>query len=112
MRLSAQELQTVKDELDKNDLNVGLGVLHEPTDQIYLAPFDSLPGLGGHAEFVAYLGLSPADCKGFVILRPAPGSFTVVNSSHLNGVQGQPASLQMPPSTFQAILLALRQAGL
>jgi hypothetical protein len=35
-----------------------------------------------------------------------------MNSSHLNGTQGQPGYLQMPDATFDAIVQALQGAGL
>jgi hypothetical protein len=106
-----QEVQRVKDALVQNDLNLGIGVLHEPTGQIHLAPMDSLPQRGGHAELVDLLQLPEAECKGFGILT-RQGAFVPVNSSHLNGPQGQPGSLQMPADTFDAVVDALRAAGL
>jgi hypothetical protein len=105
-----QELQRVKDALVKNANNVGVGMLHEPTGQISLEPFNDLQG--GHDQLVARKQLVDADCKGFVVVRLADGSFDAVNNSHLNGPQGQPGSLFMPAAVFQAIVRTLRQAGL
>jgi hypothetical protein len=106
-----QEVQAVKDALLQNDLNLGVGILHEPTGQVRLCPIDSLPNRGGHAEFAGVLGLPLAECKGFVIGKQGD-AFVPVNLSHLNGPQGQPGSLQMPAATFADIVRALRAAGL
>lgn len=104
------EVQAVKDALNRNPYNLGIGVLHEPTGQIRLAPFDVVPG--GHAELVVRLTLPAMECKGFVIEKRLDGTFAAVNISHLNGPQGQAGSLQMPPATFDDIRQALQQAGL
>ncbi|HWG46962.1 MAG TPA: hypothetical protein VN688_29635 [Gemmataceae bacterium] len=106
----AAEVQAVKDALNRNPHNLGVGVLHEPTGLIHLAPFDVVPG--GHAELALRLALSVVECKGFAIEKQIDGSFTAVNFSHLNGSQGQPASLHMPQATFDAIRQTLYQAGL
>jgi hypothetical protein len=105
-----QEVQQVKDALLRDPLNGGVGILHEPTGQIFLAPFDTVPG--GHFELVTRFRLAPADCKGFAIFLQPDGTFVPVNSSHLNGVQGQSGSLQMPASTFSGIIQSLQNAGL
>jgi len=105
-----QELQRVQDELRRKPFNSGVGVLHEPSGQIFLAPFDDVPG--GHADLVQQLNLPPSECKGFAIVLQPDGSPTAVNSSHLNGTQGSPGSLQMPQATFDAIVDTLRDAGL
>jgi hypothetical protein len=104
------EVQKIKDELQRNPLNSGVGILHEPSGHISLAPFDDVPG--GHAELVQRLNLPQAECKGFAITLQPDGTATAVNQSHLNGTQGNPGSLQMPPSTFAAIMQALKDAGL
>jgi hypothetical protein len=91
-------------------LNGGVGIVHEPTGQIHLAPFDDVPG--GHAELVNKLNLRPSECKGFAIFKQPDGKFVAINNSHLNGTQGQPGSVQMPSSTFAAIVQALEDAGL
>jgi hypothetical protein len=105
------ELQAVKGALSRDDLNLGVGVLHEPTAIIRLSPMDALPNRGGHAELVTLLGLPLSECKGFVICKQGD-AFLPVNASHLNGPQGQPGSLQMPSATFTAIVQALTAAGL
>jgi hypothetical protein len=107
----SQDLQAVKDALNQNPLNVGVGILHEPTGQVFLTPIDSLPNQGGHAELTDVLKMPPSECKGFVIAKQQ-GNFVPVNMSHLNGPQGQPGSLQMPQTTFDAIVQALKNAGL
>jgi hypothetical protein len=99
------ELQIVKDALALNSANVGVGVLHEPSAVICVAPFDVVPG--GHAGLAGQRGLPLAECKGFLIGIDALGACTVANMSHLNGAQGQPGSLQMP-----LIVQALHVAGL
>jgi hypothetical protein len=107
---SPQELQAVKAALDHNPLNLGVGILHEPTGRISLRPFDQLPG--GHAQLAGDLALPLGECKGFGIAKAAGGAYVPVNSSHLNGPQGSPGSLQMPASTFAEIVAALQAAGL
>jgi hypothetical protein len=104
------EVQTVKDVLHQNPLNLGVGILHEPTGTIYLQPFDDVPG--GHAELVQRQGLPPSECKGFAIGFSPDGAFVPVNVSHLTGQQGGPASLQMPSATFTEIQRALTAVGL
>jgi hypothetical protein len=108
----AQEVQVVKDALTRNPLDLGVGVLHEPTGRIYLLPFHQLPNRGGHDELVTVLQLIPSECKGFVIAVQSVGSFIPVNLSHLNGPQGQPGSLRMPAVTFASIVHSLQNAGL
>lgn len=104
------EVQTVKDALNRNPLNLGIGVLHEPTDLIRLAPFDVVPG--GHGELVMRLTLPTVECKGFVIEKRPDGTFAAINISHLNGPQGQAPSLQMLSAILDDIRQALQQAGL
>lgn len=105
-----RELQIIKDAMDRDVNNHGVGILHEPTGQIRLAPFDDVPG--GHDQLAGKWCLPESECKGFAIMKQLDGTFVVFNSSHLNGPQGQPGSLQMPPSTFAAIVQALQAAGL
>jgi hypothetical protein len=107
-----QEVQAVKDGLTRNPLNLGIGILHEPTGQIHLSPMDQLPNRNGHDDLVTRLQLPPDECKGFAIGIQKDGALVPVNLSHLNGPQGQPGSLQMPADTFAAILQALQVAGL
>jgi hypothetical protein len=107
---SPAEVQAVKDALLIDAQNVGIGIYHELTDRVFLAPFDNLRG-GGHAALVVAQGLRLSDCKGFVVGRSGNG-WTVLNVSHLNGPQGQPGSLAMPLPLFASIELALHAAGL
>jgi hypothetical protein len=109
--VSPAQVQIVKDALIQDPSNFGVGILHEPTGRIFLSPFDDLPNQAGHADLVQVAGVSIRECKGFVIVERA-GSFQAVNNSHLNGLQGQPGSLQMPATLFAQIELALRHAGL
>lgn len=104
------EVQEVKDALARTPQNFGIGVLHEPTGQIVLAPFDRVPG--GHAELASDQGWGLDACRGFVVTAGGQGKYVVVNHSHLNGLQGQPGSLKMPSATFDAIRHALQTAGL
>jgi hypothetical protein len=108
---SPAEVQAVKDALARDVNNVGVGVVHEPTGRVYLKPFDDLPMGGGHQELASLTQLPLGECKGFVI-GLLHGGYVVVNSSHLNGPQGQPGSLQMPAPLFLDIEQALRAAGL
>src|SRR5947207_1942408 len=111
MSCQPQELQAIKDALDRNPNNLGVGILHEPTGQIHLAPMDALPNRGGHDELAQLLNLPQGACKGFSIAKQG-AAYTPFNVSHLNGPQGQPGSLQMPSPTFAAIVQALQDAGL
>lgn len=99
------------DALDANPNNLGIGVLHEGTGRIHLAPFDVLRGFA-HRGLVQQLGFPENECKGFAIGRKADGSYEVANESHLNEPQGQPGSLQMPEATFAQVMKALQDAGL
>src|SRR5262245_2818857 len=107
---STKDVQRVKDALRQNPLNLGVGVLHEPSGQIILAPFDDVPG--GHVDLVVRSGLPVNACKGFVICIQPGDVFIPVNASHLNGPLGTPGSLQMPSTTFADIVQALGTAGL
>jgi len=104
------EVQAVKGALNRNSLNAGVGILHEPTGRIFLRPFDDVPG--GHVELVTVVGLPLNECKGFAILKEPGGSFVPVNNSHINGLQGASGSLMMPQATFAEIVQALQAAGL
>jgi len=74
-------------------------------------PMDSRPDVAGHATLEGLVGLPQSECRGFVITKTI-GSYSAVNFSHLNGPQGQPGSLLMPPSIFNDIVKALQAAGL
>jgi hypothetical protein len=76
----------------------------------HLAPMDNQK-VGGHDDLIYLLGLPAHECKGFAI-GEQNGQFIPINRSHLNGPQGQPGSLQMPQDVFNAIVQALRAAGL
>lgn len=104
------EVQAVKKAVDQDPLNVGIGVLHEPTGTIHLKPFDDVPG--GHAELAMMHNWPLNECKGFVVSKAPSGTYVPVNNSHLNGTQGVPGSLQMPQVTFTEIVNALQAAGL
>jgi hypothetical protein len=109
-RLQPGELQSVKDGLLVNPNNIGVGILHQPTGQIRMAPYDDL--LGGHDALTARCSLDNQECKGFVVVLRPDGQFDCVNNSHLNGAQGKPASLQMETALFQEIVNTLRTGGL
>ena len=111
MQCDPGELQVVKDALNRDSTNLGVGILHVPSGHIHLIPFDSLPMRGGHAEFAGLLHLPLDQCRGFVIATQ-PAGFLVSNMSHLNGPQGQPGSLQMPAPLFADIVQALQDEGL
>ena len=105
------QLQAVKDAMTADPSDFGIGVLHEPTGNVYLTTMKQIPNQNGHAGFVEQLGLQQSECKGFQLFR-ASGRFVAVNNSHLNGTQGQPGSLQMPESLFGSILSQLKSMGL
>src|SRR5437870_5718081 len=105
-----QEVQAVKDALDQNPNNLGVGIIHEPTGQIHLRPFDDVPG--GHAQLASDLGFPLAEVKGFIIGKSG-NDYQVINASHLNNLaaQGATGSLQMPDDLFQKVLQGLSNAG-
>ena len=110
LQCDAREVQAVKDALTVDPNNLGVGILHDPTGQLRLAPYNDLGG--GHDLLTSRFQWPNQQCKGYVVVRLPDGSFDAVNLSHLNGPQGQPGSLQMDRALFQTILTALRQAGL
>jgi hypothetical protein len=59
------EIQAIKDALTQDPNNIGVGILHLPTDKIVLAPFDSV---GGHDALVLREKLLPVDCREFVVV--------------------------------------------
>ena len=109
----ANEVQAVKDALNQNHLNAGVGIVHLPTGKIHIKPFnDSALQGGGHIGLVDSLSLNAAECRGFGVAKNAAGNFEAANVSHLNGIQGQPGSLQMPANIFNDVVDALKAAGL
>jgi hypothetical protein len=106
-----QEVQVVKDALEADSLNSGVGLLHQPTGRIYLQPMDSLPNKCGHDDLAQIVNVPTSECKGFAVVK-SNGNFIPLNLSHLNGPQGQPGSLQMPQPVFDQIVQALNDAGL
>jgi len=111
MKCVPLEVEAVKDALNQNNLNSGVGIFHEPTRRIHLIPIDDIPNRTGHTGLAQIVSVPQSECKGFAIVK-TNGGFLPVNMSHLNGPQGQPGSLQMPQSTFDEIVQALIDAGL
>jgi hypothetical protein len=108
---SPDDVQAVKDALDRNPNNAAVGIIHEPTGRIFLKPFDDVPG--GHAQLAGDQGLPLNEAKGFVIRKHA-GGYQAINVSHLNNAAGQGAtgSMQMPADLFDAVVQKLKDAGL
>lgn len=100
------ELTAVREALQEDASNFGVGVLHVPSGRIALRPFDQLKNRGGHLELVSESEWTPRECLGFVVARPA-GESLMVNLSQLNAQVGP---LWMPPGTFRTIVLSLRQS--
>jgi hypothetical protein len=105
------ELAAVKEGLDTNLANVGVGVLHEDSERIVLRSMDAIAHRNGHMGVVDELEWPPTKCKGFLVIKEA-GRYHVINRSHLNGPQGAAGSLQMPADLFAAIVRRLTDAGL
>jgi hypothetical protein len=108
MLCDAAAIQAIKDALNQNPNNLGVGILHEPTGQIHLLPFDQV---AGHKGLARRYNVKETECKGFVIGKQPDGTFAAANLSELNGALGQPGSLQMPQSTFDEIVKTLGAAG-
>jgi hypothetical protein len=89
----------------------GVGIIHEPTGQVHLKPFDAVPG--GHVRLAGDLGLPLNEVKGFVVGLSAD-SYQAINASHLSNSSGQGASgtMQMPQALFASVLQSLKDAGL
>ena len=99
------ELMIVREALERDPSNYGVGILHLATGRIVLRPFNDLRHRGGHVELVEEFEWPPDQCLGFIVARPG-GESLMVNISHLNTQAGP---LQMPTGTFRNILLTLRQ---
>jgi hypothetical protein len=99
------ELLAVREALQEDALNYGVGVLHEPTDRLALRSFNHVYHRGGHLGLVAECGWPATECLGFLVARPN-GSCVIINVSQLNVRKG---GLNMPAATFRNIVLSLRQ---
>lgn len=108
---SPDDVQAVKEALDRDPNNAGIGVIHEPTGRIFLKPFDDVPG--GHAQLAGDQGLPLSEAKGFVIKKIA-GGYEAINVSHLNNPagQGMPGTMKMPADLFDAVVQKLKDAGM
>ena len=105
------ELQAVKDALNADITDAGVGVVHVPTNGIYLCPVSQTTP-PGHDALVRKMQLAQDECRGFVIAKTTAGQFAVENVSGLNVGSGGPTSLEMPVGVFDSIRQALMAAGL
>ncbi len=99
------ELLAVREALQEDSLNYGIGLLHEPTERIGLRPFNHVHHRGGHLGLAAECGWAANECLGFLVAIPN-GTSVIVNVSQLNVRKG---GLNMPAATFRNIVLSLRQ---
>jgi hypothetical protein len=109
--VDSKEVQVVKDALNLDITDAGVGILHVPANRIHLRPSSQTRPVG-HDALVRQLGLSRSDCKGFVIVKDVSGMLVIENLSQLNIGSGGPKSLMMPPSLFGLIKQAVIAAGL
>jgi len=103
--VDAAELNLVRESLRNDPANLGVGLLHRPSDRLVLRPFNEVRHRGGHLELVHEFGWLPDECFGFIVAKPGR-ECVMVNLSQLNA-RGGP--LFMAHATFRKILLSLRQ---
>ncbi len=109
--VDGNEVQAVKTASRANPSDTGVGVYHIPTNRVHLIPISQTHPYG-HTAFVRQLGLTPADCRGFVIALAPGGQFVVENISGLNRGSGGATSFQMPQPLFDGLKRAVIAAGL
>jgi hypothetical protein len=99
------ELLAVREALQLDPLNYGVGLLHLDTGQIVLRPFNDICHRGGHLELVSEHAWLPDECLGFIVAKPA-GTYVLINQSQLNRRTG---GLAMPKATFRNVVVGLRE---
>jgi hypothetical protein len=110
--VDSNEVKTVKNALNADITDFGVGVYHIPTARVYLAPASTTKPAFGHNTLVLQLGLNRNDCRGFVIAKhPQTGQYVIENASGLNVGSGG-VGLGMPQPLFDSIKQALLAAGL
>jgi hypothetical protein len=114
------EVAHVEQEMARNPNNLGVGVIDTRTGQVRLFSYDEtdafskanlhLQVMAGHEAAAVMAGIPPGQARGFILGKQG-NDWHVVNSSHLNGADGQANKMHMAPQTFTAIVLALLAAG-
>jgi hypothetical protein len=100
------ELLSVREALQDDPLNYGVGLLHLDTSRIVLRPFNDVCHRGGHLELVNEHAWLSGECFGFIVAKPE-GTCVLINQSQLNVQAG--GGLAMPKETFRNIVLGLRE---
>jgi hypothetical protein len=104
LKVAPFELLAVREALQDDSLNYGVGLLHEPTERIGLRPYNQVHHRGGHLGLAAECGWTANECLGFLVAVPK-GTSVIINVSQLNVRKG---GLNMPADTFRNIVLSLR----
>ena len=99
------ELLAVREALQEDALNYGVGILHLATGRIVLRPFNDICHRGGHVELADEFAWLPGECLGFMVAKPH-GKCVLVNHSQLNVRAG---GLHMAQETFRRIVVSLRE---
>jgi hypothetical protein len=115
------EITHLEQELLLNPNNIGVGVIDKGDGRIRLVTYDetdsycganpSLQVMAGHDAAAAMAGIPSEHARGFVLGKQG-NQWIVVNSSHLNKADAQTNSMQMEIGIFNAIVVALENAGI
>ncbi len=109
--VDGNEVQAVKNALNADVTDFGVGVFHVHTNRVYLLPASQTKPVG-HNALVQQLNLYRSECRGFVIAKhPTTGQFVMENASGLNVGSGG-VGLGMPQPLFNSINHAVLPAGL
>jgi hypothetical protein len=110
----------VEQELAGNQNNLGVDVIDNRKGQVRLFSYDETDAfsranpqfqvMAGHEAAAAMAGIPPDQARGFVLGKQG-NDWHVINSSHLNGPDGQANRMHLAPQTFNGIVSALRSAG-
>ncbi len=114
------DIAYVESELAKNANNMGVGVVDVRTGFVRIFPFSDtrafsrtnphLLVMEGHEAAAALAGIPVDQARGFALGMPG-GQWLIINSSHLNSVDGQANTMRMAPQTFKDVVSALQAAG-
>jgi hypothetical protein len=114
------DLAYVESELAKNANNGGVGVVDLRTGQVRIFPFNDtrdfsranphLLVMEGHEAAAALVGIPLDQARGFALGKPG-GQWLIINSSHLNSLDGQANPMRMAPLMFNEIVSALQVGG-
>lgn len=110
--VDSNEVQAVKNALNADITDFGVGVYHIPGSRAHLVPASQTGPNVGHSALVQQLNLNRTECRGFVIAKhPHTGHYVIENVSGLNVGSGG-VGLGMPQPLFDSIRQAVLAAGL